>query len=176
VTLILVMTTPLGSLKPNMIYDKIKFPVFVLHTDEIMSVDGILWIENQVLDDMNMKGETLGMRRLQTPMTSIYPLKSMIKNIRNYLDHQGKYYIDSRGRWFRKIKTTKAELKYHKILRVDKKNIASVMWIKDCPYPFTLDRPINEGETWAGLLYRDGVPWLLYDTANKKKKNSWRKI
>ena len=119
----LVMTIPLGSLKPNMIYDKIKFPVFVLHTDEIMSVDGILWIENQVLDDTNMKGETLGIRRLQTPMTSIYPLKSMIKNIRNYLDHQGKYYIDSRGRWFRKIKSTKAELKYHKIKRVDRKSV-----------------------------------------------------
>ena len=89
------MTIPSESLKPSMIYDKIKFPVFVVHTDEIMFVDGILWIENQVLDDTNMKGETLGMRRIQTPMTSIYPLKSMIKNIRAYLDHQGKYYIDS---------------------------------------------------------------------------------
>ena len=69
-------------------------------------------MQNQVLDDTNMKGNSLGMRRLQTPMTSIYPLKYMIKNIRSYLDHQGKYYIDSRGRWFRKIKTTKAELKY----------------------------------------------------------------
>ena len=105
------MTIPLGSLKPSMIYDKIKFPIFVLHTDDIMSVDGILWIENQVLDDTNMKGETLGMRRLQSPMPSIYPLKYMIKDIRAYLDHQGKFYIDTRGRWFRKIKTTKAKLK-----------------------------------------------------------------
>ena len=159
-----------------MIYDKIKFPIFVVHSDDIIFVDGILWIGNEVLDDTNMKGDTLGLRRLQSPMKSIYPLKSMIKSIRALLDHQGKFYIDTTGRFFRKIKTTKAELKYHKILRVDKKNIASVMWIKNCPYPFTLDRPINEGETWAGLLYRDGVPWLLYDTANKKKKNSWRKI
>ena len=172
----LVMTTRLGSLKPSMIYDKITFPIFTLHTDEILFVDGILWIENQVLDDTNMKGETLGIRRLQSPMTSIYPLKYMLKDIRAYLDHQGKYYIDTKGRFFRKIKTTKVKLKYHKILRVEKKDIASVLWIKDCPFPFTMDRPLAGSESWAGLLYRNGLPWLLYDTASEKMKDSWRKI
>jgi len=172
----LVMTTRLGSLKPSMIYDKIIFPIFTLHTDEIMFVDGILWIENQVLDDTNMKGETLGIRRLQSPMTSIYPLKYMLKDIRAYLDHQGKYYIDTTGRFFRKIKTTKVKLKYHKILRVEKKDIASVLWVKDCPFPFTMDRPLAGSEAWAGLLYRKGLPWLLYDTSSKKMKDSWRKI
>jgi len=54
-----------------MIYDKIQFPIFPVHTDEITLVDGILWIENQVLDDKNMKGKTLGIRRLQSPMKSI---------------------------------------------------------------------------------------------------------
>jgi len=159
-----------------MIYDKITFPIFVLHSDEIIFVDGILWIGNQVLDDTNMKGETLGLRRLQTPMPSIYPLKSMIKSIRSLLDHQGKYYIDTTGRFFRKIKTTKAELKYHKILRVLKKDTASVLWVKDCPYPFTMDRPLDPSQSWAGLLYRNKMPWLLYDTASTKQKNSWRKI
>ena len=172
----LVMTTRLGSLKPSMIYDKITFPIFTLHTDEILFVDGILWIENQVLDDTNMKGETLGIRRLQSPMTSIYPLKYMLKDIRAYLDHQGKYYIDTTGRFFRKIKTTKVKLKYHKILRVEKKDIASVLWVKDCPFPFTMDRPLAGSEAWAGLLYRKGLPWLLYDTSSKKMKDSWRKI
>ena len=172
----LVMTTRLGSLKPSMIYDKITFPIFTLHTDEILFVDGILWIENQVLDDTNMKGETLGIRRLQSPMTSIYPLKYMLKDIRAYLDHQGKYYIDTKGRFFRKIKTTKVKLRYHKILRVEKKEIASVLWVKDCPFPFTIDRPLAGTEEWAGLLYRSGLPWLLYDTASKKLKDSWRKI
>ena len=32
-------------------YDNIDFPVFVLHTDNIELIDGILWIDNQVLDD-----------------------------------------------------------------------------------------------------------------------------
>ena len=34
-----------------MIYDRLKFPVFPVHTDEVLLADGILWIENQVLDD-----------------------------------------------------------------------------------------------------------------------------
>tara|TARA_E500000318_G_scaffold104080_1_gene109740 strand:- start:424 stop:903 length:480 start_codon:yes stop_codon:yes gene_type:complete len=159
-----------------MIYDKIQFPIFPVHTDEITLVDGILWIENQVLDDKNMKGKTLGIRRLQSPMKSIYPVKYMIKDIRSYLDHQGKFYIDNTGYFFRKDKTKKATLKYHKILRVDLKTIASVLWVKDCPFPFTLDRPLRDDQTWAGILYRDSIPWLLYDTSTEKKKNSWRKI
>ena len=159
-----------------MIYDRLKFPIYPIHTDEILLVDGLLWIENQVLDDRNMKGETLGLRRLQSPMKSIYPIKYMIQVIPSYLQHQGKFYIDNTGYFFRKNKNTKVDLKYHKIMRVDQKDIASVLWIKDCPFPFTLDRPLRKDQSWAGILYRGGIPWLLYDTSAKKKKNTWRKI
>ena len=51
-----------------MIYDRLKLPIYPIHTDEILSVDGLLWIEDQVLDDRNMKGDTLGLRRLQSPI------------------------------------------------------------------------------------------------------------
>jgi len=159
-----------------MIYDRLNFPIYPIHTDDVIGVDGILWIENQVLDDRNMKGETLGIRRLQSPMKSIYPIKYMIEDIPSYLQHQGKFYIDNSGYFFTKEKTTKVNLKYHKIMRVDQKDTASVLWIKDCPFPFTLPRPLLQDQSWAGILYREGIPWLLYDTAAEKKKNSWRKI
>jgi len=159
-----------------MIYDKLKFPLFVVHTDNVELVDGLLWVEGEVLDDTNMKGNTLGIRRLQSPMKSIYPLKYMIEDIPDLLNHQGKYYIDNSGFFFEKEKTTKVSLKYHKILRVEKKTIASVLWLKDCPFPFTLKRPLPESNSWAGVLHRDGIPWILYDTSDKKKKDTWRKI
>ena len=159
-----------------MIYDRLKFPIYPIHTDEILSVDGLLWIEDQVLDDRNMKGDTLGLRRLQSPMKSIYPIKYMIQDIPSYLAHQGKFYIDNSGYFFTKEKNTRVDLKYHKIIRVDQKDIASVLWIKDCPFPFTLARPLRNDQSWAGILYRAGVPWLLYDTSAEKKKNTWRKI
>jgi hypothetical protein len=159
-----------------MIYDKIEFPLFVVHTSNVELIDGILWIENQVLDDRNMTGKTLGLRRLQSPMKSIYPLKYMLRDIPSYLNHQGKFYIDSTGYFFVKQKLNKVDLKYHKILRVEKKIIATVLWIKDCPFPFTLERPVPESCTWAGVLYREGIPWVLYDLSTQKEKDTWRKI
>tara|TARA_R110001592_G_scaffold301737_1_gene573155 strand:+ start:298 stop:777 length:480 start_codon:yes stop_codon:yes gene_type:complete len=159
-----------------MIYDNITFPVFPVHTDEIILLDGLLWIENQVLDDTNMKGKTLGIRRLQSPMKSIYPIKYMLKDIPTYLNHQGKFYIDNVGRFFTKNKRHNLPLKYHKILRVEKKIIATVLWIKDCPFPFTLERPLSASHTWAGVLYREGIPWILYDVSQNKLKDTWRKV
>ena len=123
-----------------------------------------------------MLGTTLGMRRLQSPMKSLYPLKYMLENETDLLHHQGKFYIDSSGVFFIKIKTTNTQLKYHKIMRVDKKITASQLWIKDCPFPFTLKRPLPENASWAGILYKQGIPWILYDLSEEKKKDSWRKI
>ena len=61
-------------------YSKINFPVFSVHTDNVEFIDGILWIDNQVLDDKYMSGDTLGKRRLQSPMKSLYPLKYMLED------------------------------------------------------------------------------------------------
>ena len=157
-------------------YDEIEFPVFVLHTDNIELIDGILWIDNQVLDDKNMSGKTLGIRRLQSPMKSLYPLKYMLTDEAEILHHQGKFYIDSSGFFFIKSKTTITQLKYYKIMRVEKKTIASRLWLKDCPFPFPLKRPLPENASWAGVLYREGIPWIIYDLSEEKKKDSWRKI
>tara|TARA_X000001382_G_scaffold373_1_gene537 strand:- start:11554 stop:12066 length:513 start_codon:yes stop_codon:yes gene_type:complete len=170
------MTTPLENLKRNMDYDSINFPVFVVHTDNVELIDGILWIDNQVLDDKNMKGKTLGQRRLQSPMKSLYPLKYMIQDEAEIIKHQGKYYIDNKGYFIEKHKTTRVRLKYHKILRVEKKNIVSMLWLKNCPFPFPLKRPLPENASWAGVLYRQGFPWVLYNLSEEKEKDTWRKI
>ena len=157
-------------------YDDINFPIFVVHTDNVELIDGILFIDNQILDDRNMKGKTLGIRRLQTPMKGLYPLKYMIDDEAEMIKHQGKYYIDSKGYFIEKHKTTQVKLKYHKILRVEKKNIVSMLWIKNCPFPFPLKRPLPKNASWAGVLYRQGCPWIIYDLAEEKKKDTWRKV
>ena len=53
---------------------KINFPIYVL-SEEPEEIDGLVLIGDQVVDDKNMSGKTIGMRRLQTPMKSIYPLR-----------------------------------------------------------------------------------------------------
>ena len=163
-------------MKRNMVYDNIEFPAFVVHTNNIELIDGILWVDNQVLDDRNMKGKTLGMRRIQSPMKGLYPLKYMIEDEAEMIKHQGKYYIDNLGSFVEKHKTTKVKLKYHKILRVEKKTIVSMLWIKNCPFPFPLKRPLPENAYWAGVLYRQGYPWIIYDLSEVEKKDTWRKV
>jgi|TARA_B100000424_G_C22805164_1_gene431619 hypothetical protein len=153
-----------------------EFPLYVVHTDEVMEADGILWIEDQVLDDKNMSGETLGKRRLQTPMKSLYPLRYMINDEIELIKHQGKFFIDSKGEFIIYEKTEKVQLKYHKILKVERLRGRSIIKVKDIPFPFDILRPTSSEEKWAGVLYRKGIPWKLYETVKERKNNTWRKI
>ncbi len=156
--------------------DRIQFPVFVIHTDNVEEIDGITWIDDQVLDDKNMSGETLGQRRIQTPMKSIYPLKYMIEDIVGVLKHRGKNFIDSSGYVFTYEKTDTLKIKYHKILRKVKKGVCAVIWLKDCPFAFTEKSSPPAEMTWAGVLYRNDIPWKIYEYSNKKEKDTWRKV
>ena len=156
--------------------DRIQFPVFVIHTDNVEEIDGILLIDDQVLDDKNMSGETLGARRLETPMKSIYPLKYMIEDIVGVLKHRGKNFIDSSGYVFTYEKTDTLKIKYHKILRKVKKGVCAVIWLKDCPFAFTEKSPPSAEVTWAGVLYRNDIPWKIYNYSDKKEKDTWRKV
>ena len=70
--------------------EDLRFPVFVIHSDNVELIDGIIWLDDQVLDDKNMSGDTLGQRRIQSPMNSIYPLRYMIEDITGLMRHRGK--------------------------------------------------------------------------------------
>ncbi len=152
------------------------FPLFVIHTDNTEVIDGILWIDDQVLDDLNMSGETLGARRLQSPMKSIYPLKYMIEDEIGLMKHRGNTFIDNVGNVINYEKTRSLKLKYHKITKREKKGIATVLWLKDVPFPFAEKSPPDIEITWAGVLYDSGIPWKIYEFSDEKKKDTWRKI
>lgn len=153
---------------------EISFPVYVVHTDNIELIDGILWIDDQVLDDRNMPGDTLGKRRLQTPMKSLYPLKYMIENEIGLISHRRNTFIDSDGEPFIYVKTRTATIKYHKIAKIEKKEIATVLWLKGINFPFLEKRP-PLGK-WAGVLYNKTIPWMIFDFSESPKKDTWRKI
>ena len=86
----------------------IKFPAYVL-SEEPEEIDGLLIIADQVVDDRNMSGETLGIRRLQSPMKSIYPLRYMVDDEIGMMKHRGKHFIDTNGvYWYNEKKKTAA--------------------------------------------------------------------
>ena len=153
----------------------IKFPAYVL-SEEPEEIDGLLIIADQVVDDRNMSGETLGIRRLQSPMKSIYPLRYMVDDEIGMMKHRGKHFIDTNGVYWYNEKKKTAALKYHKIRKVEKKDIAAVVWLKDVPFPFVEARPPQDQYSWAGLLYKSGIPWKIWEYCEEKKKDTWRKI
>ena len=152
-----------------------NFPIFVIHTDNVEEIDGILWIEDQVLDDKNMSGETLGIRRLQSPMKSIYPLRYMIEDEIGLMKHRGKTFIDNTGEVIYYEKQETVALTYYKIKKVEKKGVAALIWLKDIPYPFAAKRPPKDGYSWVGMIHKSGLPWKIWEFSETKKKDTWRK-
>ena len=51
----------------------VTFPVYALPSGNWYGQDGLLFLDDKILDDKNMKGVNLGMRRLQTPHKNLYP-------------------------------------------------------------------------------------------------------
>ena len=100
------MTIAWVSLQSCMLDLKIKFPIWVINSDNIWEQDGIIFIDEKVLDDRNQKGDTIGKRRLQTPLKNLFNLKFQIDDYIGLIKHRGKNYIDSSGKHIYYEKTT----------------------------------------------------------------------
>jgi hypothetical protein len=152
----------------------IVFPIYKLHTDNVSLGDGILFIEGEILDDTNMPGESLGRRRLQTPFGGLYKLPKGSYDL-DYL-FKYKHFIDSAGKVFTYEKTSRQDLKHYKLKRVEKKDIKSLLWFFDIPFPIEATRPPDERYPFARILCLNGHPWFVYDFTLEKGKDTKRKI
>ena len=155
---------------------KLVFPVFLLDSENWEESDGLLFLNNKVLDDTNKSGKTLGARRVQTPHRNLHILKYMITSPNGLLKQKTKYFIDNSGRPFIYEKTTMLPLKYLKISKVELKDSATLIRVKGHNSPFTVPRPPEVGYTWAGVLHVQGLPWMLYEYSETKLKDTRRKV
>ena len=73
-------------------------------------------------------------------------------------------------------KTHSSSLKYYKIRKVERKNSASVVWLKGINFPFKIPRPPNADTSWAGVLHLSGIPWILYEYSEFQKSDTRRKV
>jgi len=154
---------------------KIKFPVYKLPNSNWELVDGLLFLDNKVLDDKNQPGKTLGIRRAQTSF-DLFPLKHSIPSLAGILKQNDKTFIDTEGTPFIYQKTRNSSLKYYKIRKIEQKGVASVLWLKDINSPFTIPRPPPMEMTWAGVLHVESWPWILYNYSETYQKPTRRKI
>ncbi len=172
-------TTLWVSLKVNMVLtykdiQRILFPVFSLPSSNIVLSDGILYIDNYIIDDRNMEAETLGLRRLKTPMKPLYKLNKAITGIEGILKSNHNTFIQQNGAYFIYEKTKFLTLKYLPILGVELKETASILHLKGIR--FTIPRPPPVDVLYAGVLYYYNRPWLLYEYSAKRFKNTRRKV
>ena len=156
--------------------EDIRFPVYVVHTDDVLTRDGLLWCDGKVIDDKNIEGNSLGERRLRSPIKHLYDLKYQIDDFGGLIKHRGRFYIDSNGKFFIYEKSKSAKLKYHLIGKLEHKDVATLMWIQGIPFPFELPRPPAMTMRYAGILYIDNKPSFVYDFSETLQKDSWRKV
>lgn len=154
----------------------VTFPVFLLPNDNWSFSDGLLFIDNQIVDDTNMKGSTLGVRRAQTPHEEVLPLRKSILNLTGIIKQKATAFIDTKGVPFIYEKTIWCKLKYYKIRKIERKEVASVLWVVGVNFPFLIPRPPYSGMTWAGIIHLKELPWFLYEYSEEKLKDTKRKV
>lgn len=155
----------------------IHYPAFLLNSDNYSSTDGLVYIDNQLVDDRNQPGLTLGVRRLQTPFEDIYELRKAVDTPTAMLKQpNNKFWIDSSGRMFYYNKTRMAKVKYRRITKIERKVSQTRVWLEGVNFSFELSRPPSDHYIWAGVVFVDDYPWILYDFSEIKLPDLRRKI
>jgi hypothetical protein len=133
-------------------------------------------LDNAIIDDKNMPGNSLGIRRIQTQHKNLLPLRKAVENHIGIIKQTKPYFVDSNGLPFIYEKTAMCKLEYYKIRKVERKDVASLLWLKDLTHPLRILRPPEDGKTWAGILHLYGLPWMLYEYSDEHKKGTRRKV
>lgn len=134
----------------------------------------------RVLDDKNIKGDTLGQRRLllaskKVPLTkltnAVFFLGDLIK-----LSSRNKWFIDSLGNIFEYKKSNRCKLVFRKIQKIIPiPTGGAILEIEGFPNRFkTLHSPLP-GEIYAGILLYGKAP-ILYGVFDQKYDDTWRAI
>ena len=139
--------------------------------------DGVLKAEGLVLDERNMPGKTLGLRRLQCGRSDLYPLKKAVLNRVNLIKSRKSLFIDNYGTIVRYEKTKYLPLKHFHIERIEGKGGSfSLVWCYNCNCPFKIPRPPIDDYEWCRILTFNGFPWILYDFVSNKGSDTRRKV
>ena len=164
----------LRSLTYKQILRSIEFPVFKLPSEDYYLRDGLLLINELVVDDRNQNGQTIGQRRLQTP----HKLKKLNTTYLDYIDlveENPSVLIDSKGTLFHYHKTKFEKVRSYEIKKREPKETHTRIWLRGVNFAFIVPRPPT-GKKWAQVLTFNNRPWLLYSFSEEKLPEFNRKI
>jgi hypothetical protein len=153
----------------------ITFPIYKLNTDELHYYRGILYVNDLVIDDRNIKEDTLGKRRLHIK-EKLYPLNNAGVDFLSLLQAKHRHFIDTKGLAFSYVKTMYCQVKSHKIEKITGRDYASTIKVKGITNEFILRRPPTVGLSWAGVVYIGQFPWEILEYTQEWKPSFKRKI
>ena len=156
--------------------NKVRFPVYSMPSSNWNRQDGLLFLDGQIVDDRNMSGDSLGIRRLQTPHKNLFPLRHQIDNFRGLLKANKNTFIDTHGIPFIYEKTEFCKLRYYRIQSVQQKKTASLLKLYGVKNLFVVPRPPALEVKYAGVLHYGNLPWVLYEYSENFLKDTRRKV
>ena len=155
----------------------IEFPIYPISSDNLEWTDGLVYLDEDILDDTNQSGKTLGHRRLQTPFLSLYRLKSMGRDYLSLLHGKtGQYYIDNLGTIFFYEKTKFAKIISRKIKDVVLKDTHVALKVLGINAIVIVPRSPRAEHKWANMIYIDSLPWKIYSFSEEKQASKRVKI
>jgi hypothetical protein len=163
---------------------EISWPIYHIgQHDKVYSEFNVDYVENRgksfILDNKNLKGDTLGIRRLKIKddkynfRATLFMISELIEFVRNKTLHNRKF-IDSRGCIFTYRKTKLYRLTCHKIKNVQK--LKFYVYIK--PYNSFASYKVPKSywrDTYEYIYLIKDIN-LLYDLSNNPIKDTWRKV
>lgn len=153
---------------------KLDFPVYKFPSEDYYFRDGLLIVNDKVVDDRNQAGKTLGQRRLQTP----HKLARLAGAYQEFIDlvrDNPPVMIDSSGRLFKYNKTQFETVRSYKIKKKELRETHTRVWLHSVNFCFIVSSPPS-GKEWAQVLTLNNRPWLLYSFSEERQKEFKRKI
>lgn len=159
-------------------FEKLEWPIYRIPSDVWDYKDGLVYVNGKIVDDRNVKEDTIGLRRMKTPFRDkLLRLSRAITTYEGIIKYGHKYFIDTKGRLFVYTKTEKVKLQYKKIERIERKDVATYIKIKGWrEMDFKVPRPPEPEMLYAGILLLKGFPWLLYEFSEIPRKDTWRLV
>ena len=163
----------------------IKWPIYKIGVhDNMYNEMGVDYIKHSgkisILDNKNLKGDSLGIRRLAIPRNEIYNLKRVIFMFSELLADIGSTYIDSNGNIFKYKKSKFVPLVWKLVKNSELLKTITLLRVEGIPHIFEL--PTNywlkyseEEEVYLGLLNL-GNFYIIYDLVTYSIKDTRRKI
>jgi hypothetical protein len=164
----------------------IVWPIYAIRSHaSIQTRKNILYITTEygeyVLDNKNLKGNTLGIRRLKLKKQretdkgfTLYPLSSIYYTFEDVL--QGakfKIYIDSIGTLHNFTRKTRRDLKYYKVQKTQVHANSVLCFCRGLTAPILINYIPTKMPLYLGLVKINGS-LQIYELSNKSKPNTWR--